>query len=113
VPRFGLPHTVQSGGRDQNLRINSRASNWDFDKKKKEYFVSKKDGTSPFPLTQGVLQASQWTPEHLTVRQEALLEKLRQVWQLSGPAPTAPQAPDCVVRPLHRGNDVRTEAESR
>jgi hypothetical protein len=68
-------------------RINSRASNWDFDRKKKEYFVSKKDGMSPFPLTQGVLQASQWTPEHLTIRQEALLEKLRQVWQLSGPAP--------------------------
>jgi hypothetical protein len=33
-------------------RINTRASNWDFERKKVEYFAST-DGTSPFPLTQG------------------------------------------------------------
>jgi hypothetical protein len=63
-------------------RINTRASNWDFDRKKKEYFASKKDGTSPFPLTQGVLQASEWTVEHLRTRQKMLLERLCAVWML-------------------------------
>lgn len=62
-------------------RINTRASNWDFDRKKKEYFASK-DGTSPFPLTQGVLQAASWTPEHLAKRQETLIAKLSSVWNL-------------------------------
>jgi hypothetical protein len=67
-------------------RINTKASNWDFDRKKKEYFVSKKDGTSPFPLTQSVLQTSHWTAEHLKTRQEALLGKLCSVWNLSSTA---------------------------
>lgn len=62
-------------------RINTRASNWDFDRKKKEYFGSK-DGTSPFVLTQGVLQTTQWTPEHLKARQAMLLARLSVVWQL-------------------------------
>ena len=62
-------------------RINTRASNWDFDRKKKEYFASK-DGTSPFPLTQGVLQAPSWTPEHLAERQERLIARLASVWKL-------------------------------
>jgi len=63
-------------------RINTKASNWDFERKKKEYFVSK-DGASPFPITQGVLQTSQWTAEHLKTRQETLLNKLCKVWNLS------------------------------
>ncbi len=62
-------------------RINTRASNWDFDRKKREYFASE-DGTSPFPLTQAVLQAERWSVEHLTVRQEKLVKRLAQVWQL-------------------------------
>jgi hypothetical protein len=62
-------------------RINTRASNWDFDRKKREYFASE-DGTSPFPLTQAVLQAGQWSVEHLTERQEKLIKRLAQVWQL-------------------------------
>jgi hypothetical protein len=67
-------------------RINTRASNWDFERKKKEYFTSK-DGTSPFPLTQGVLQTEKWTVDHLTSRQDALLGTLCKVWQLK-PTPT-------------------------
>jgi hypothetical protein len=67
-------------------RINTRASNWDFERKKKEYFVSK-DGAAPFPLTQGVLQAGQWTPAHLETRQVQLMNKLETVWSL--PVPTA------------------------
>jgi hypothetical protein len=67
-------------------RINTRASNWDFEKKKKEYFGSA-DGSSPFVITQGVLQTEKWTPEHLAARQLQLLEKLRAIWQLN-PAQT-------------------------
>ncbi|CAN5310807.1 DUF262 domain-containing protein [soil metagenome] len=62
-------------------RANARASNWDFERKKSEYFASS-EGSSPFVITQGVLQTDNWTPEHLSVRQEQLLEKLRQVWRL-------------------------------
>lgn len=62
-------------------RINTRASNWDFERKKKEYFASS-DGSSPFVITQGVLQTDKWTPEHLNMRQENLLERLCQVWRL-------------------------------
>jgi hypothetical protein len=71
-------------------RINTRASNWDFARKKKEYFTSK-DGTSPFPLTQGVLQAGTWTMDHLTARQESLLGTLCNVWQLK-PTPSTAEA---------------------
>jgi hypothetical protein len=63
-------------------RINTRASNWDFERKKKEYFASS-DGSSPFVITQGVLQTEKWTPEHLCVRQKQLVENLCKVWQLN------------------------------
>jgi hypothetical protein len=64
-------------------RINTRASNWDFERKKKEYFGSK-DGASPFVITQGVLQTPEWTTEHLAERQTKLLERLQSVWKLTG-----------------------------
>ncbi len=98
-----LPQTVEAGGewsilfpdeavraewthRIANLvfltrRINSRASNWDFGRKKEEYFASK-DGWSPFVLTQGVLQTDAWTMDHLLERQNALIGKLRLLWKL-------------------------------
>jgi hypothetical protein len=62
-------------------RINTRASNWDFARKKKEYFTSK-DGTSPFPITQAVIQAKAWTLDHLEARQKQLIKELGKVWQL-------------------------------
>jgi hypothetical protein len=62
-------------------RINTKASNWDFERKKREYFASI-DGSSPFVITQGVLQTVKWTPEHLATRQKQLLEKLCDVWRL-------------------------------
>ena len=62
-------------------RINSSASNWGFETKKKKYFCSA-DGISPFPLTQGVLGADAWTLEHLKQRQESLLKKLCEIWDL-------------------------------
>ena len=61
--------------------INSRASNWDFERKKSEYFKSK-DGISPFPLTQKVLQEPDWTPARLKNRQNELIGRLAQVWNL-------------------------------
>ena len=63
-------------------RINARASNWSFERKKKEYFGSS-DGSSPFVITQGVLQTDQWTPAHLEARQRQLLLRLCQVWRLN------------------------------
>ncbi len=63
-------------------RINTRASNWDFTRKKREYFASK-DGMSPFPLTQGVLQAKEWSPAHLQERQRRLVAKLSEIWALN------------------------------
>ena len=62
-------------------RINTKASNWDFERKKLEYFGSE-DGSSPFVITQDVLQTERWTLEHLKGRQNKLLKKLADVWNL-------------------------------
>ncbi len=62
-------------------RVNTRASNWDFERKKREYFASE-DGTSPFPITQAVLQAQSWTVNHLKSRQEELTGRLSKLWDL-------------------------------
>ncbi len=70
-------------------RINTRASNWNFERKKKEYFSSS-DGSSPFVITQGVLRTEKWTPEHLRDRQRQLLLKLCQVWRLYAVDPDEP-----------------------
>ena len=63
-------------------RINTRASNWDFERKKKEYFGSK-DGASPFVLTQAVMRTPQWTVDGLEHRQKCLLTTLCKVWSLN------------------------------
>jgi hypothetical protein len=62
-------------------RINTRASNWDFARKRLEYFASK-DGTSPFPITQAVLQTDAWSISHLENRQAQLIAKLAELWSL-------------------------------
>jgi hypothetical protein len=62
-------------------RVNTRASNWSFETKKREYFSSK-DGSTPFVLTQGVLRTDRWTAQHLAERQRELLLKLCEVWGL-------------------------------
>lgn len=62
-------------------RINIKASNWDFLKKKEKYFASE-DGSSPFVLTQGVLQTDRWDPEHLIARQTKVIGTLAKVWSL-------------------------------
>ena len=67
-------------------RINTRASNWDFQRKKNEYFLGK-DGASPFHLTQQVRDEETWTEGVLEARQADLLHKLALVWRLGAPAP--------------------------
>ena len=63
-------------------RKNSEASNWDFDEKKKRYFMSKK-GVSTFALTSQVLKETVWTPEVVARRQKESLETLKKVWTLT------------------------------
>jgi hypothetical protein len=59
---------------------NSQASNFDFQRKKDEYFSRK--GTSPFALTSQVLKESTWTTEVLERRQKVLVASLAKLWRL-------------------------------
>ncbi len=63
-------------------RINSAASNWDFNTKKEKYFQSKA-GATTFALTLRVLQTNEWTLTQLEQNQKELLDKLKGVWKLS------------------------------
>lgn len=62
-------------------RVNTQASNWDFEKKKQKYFSSD-NGSSPFVITQEVLRTEKWTLSHLKERQSRLIQKLADVWAL-------------------------------
>jgi hypothetical protein len=61
-------------------RKNSRAQNFDFERKKHEYF--QRGGVAPFALTAEVLTRSEWTPEVVDERQRDLLGRLKSVWRL-------------------------------
>jgi len=60
---------------------NSRALNYDFDKKKSAYFAGS-SGVTTYALTSQVLHAHSWTPGVVAERQEALLEVLSSSWRL-------------------------------
>lgn len=60
---------------------NSAAQNFDFDKKKEQYFKGK-NGTTTYPLTTQVLCESEWTPEVVEARQKNLLNKFIECWEL-------------------------------
>ena len=62
-------------------RKNASASNWDFGRKKTEYF--QRGGVAPFPLTAQVLNESDWTPVVLERRQKELVDSLRKEWRLA------------------------------
>ena len=62
-------------------RKNAKAQNYDFARKKKEYFLTE-DGVSPFALTTKVLEESQWTQDVLEKRQQELFKKLTTEWRL-------------------------------
>ena len=61
-------------------RKNPQAQNFDFDRKKTEYFLRK--GTTPFPLTSQVLAEVEWTPAVFERRQNELFAKLCDIWRL-------------------------------
>ena len=61
---------------------NSAASNYDFERKKKEYFFRK--GISPFVITTQVLDKPEWTPDVVQQRQADLLGIFEKRWRLEG-----------------------------
>ena len=61
-------------------RKNPQAQNFDFDRKKLEYFLRK--GATPFPLTSQVLAEVEWTPTVFEKRQNELFAKLCDIWRL-------------------------------
>lgn len=62
-------------------RKNSQARNYDFAKKKDNYF-STASGITSFPLTVQVLGQPTWTPDVIEQRQVALMERLQDIWRL-------------------------------
>ncbi len=62
-------------------RANSAAQNYDFERKKREYFAGK-NGTSSFALTTQVLNESAWTPTVVERRQKELITTLKDIWNL-------------------------------
>lgn len=61
-------------------RKNARAANYDFGRKKDEYF--QQNNVTPFVLTTRVVNESEWTPEVLGRRQRDLIEVLKKEWSL-------------------------------
>lgn len=61
---------------------NSQAQNYDFDRKKEVYFKGR-NGTTTYPLATQVLGESVWTPEVVKKRQEELINKFIECWELS------------------------------
>jgi hypothetical protein len=61
-------------------RKNSAAKNYEFEKKKSNYFV--KGGVSPFALTTDVLIHSEWIPSVITTRKNKLLQDSKIIWNL-------------------------------
>lgn len=61
-------------------RKNSQAQNYEFDRKKQEYF--QREGVATFAVTSQVLSETEWTPEVLQRRQKQLLDKLKAEWRL-------------------------------
>lgn len=60
---------------------NSAASNYEFDKKKREYF-NPVSGHTAFVLTNQILNENEWTPDVIKNRQIMLVDKLARTWQL-------------------------------
>jgi len=76
-----------------NRRKNSEARNFEFDKKKKTYFTTDDQGSSPFTLTSQVIGATEWTPEVLEERQKHLVRKLESLWALKAQVTPPTQHP--------------------
>ena len=61
-------------------RKNSQAQNFDFERKKNEYF--RRNGVATFAVTSQVLDKQVWTPDVLAERQEKLTGRLAEEWRL-------------------------------
>ena len=61
---------------------NSEAQNFDFETKKRKYFLTA-SGASPFALTTQLINVNQWTPSIIEQRQQYLVNKLRDIWRLN------------------------------
>lgn len=61
-------------------RKNSQAGNFDFERKKSEYF--QKGKVAVFAITTQVCAESEWTPETLEKRQAYLIDLLKEEWRL-------------------------------
>ena len=59
---------------------NSQAQNYEFERKKNEYF--QRNGVSTFALTTQVIPESEWTVQVLERRQECLIAVLKRHWRL-------------------------------
>lgn len=59
---------------------NTQAQNFDFERKKQEYFQRK--GVATFALTSQVLNQAEWTPDVLKKRQYDLIGLLKSEWRL-------------------------------
>lgn len=59
---------------------NKQAQNFDFERKKQEYF--KKKGVSTFAITSQVLNQAEWTLSVLETRQSELIGRLKAEWRL-------------------------------
>ena len=61
-------------------RKNAQAQNFDFDRKKNEYF--QRNGVATFAITSQVLHQEEWTPDVLEERQRELIGCLAKEWRL-------------------------------
>ena len=61
-------------------RKNAKAQNFDFERKKNEYF--QRDGVATFAITSQVLNRQDWTPDTLEERQRELIGYLVKEWRL-------------------------------
>lgn len=61
-------------------RKHTSASNWDFERKKREYF--QRESVVPFALTTRVINEAEWTPSVLQRRQSDLVSRLKAEWRL-------------------------------
>ena len=57
---------------------NSRAQNYSFERKKREYF--QRDGVTTFALTVQVVNETEWTRQVLERRQKNLIDLLKKEW---------------------------------
>ena len=87
---------------------NIRALNYDFVRKKKEYF--QRGGVAPFALTTQVLAEDEWTPAVLQRRQRELINALKKEWRLDGVSPSSPaRVSKEPVKPAYTVEEKRQE----